>query len=187
MRRERNLLNNVFEIARKEWRWLRSNPFVGVRRPKDAKPRTRIASDDEITKLLEHASPALARAIVFALETGMRAGEIGSQPEIRGRVAYLTDTKNGESRAVPLSSKAVEVWGDGIPLTGPSISVLFPQVCQKAGIKGLTFHDLRHSACTNLAEKLTMLELCRMMGWKDPRHAMIYYNKTIGDIADKLD
>jgi hypothetical protein len=28
VRRERNLLNNVFEIARKEWKWLAKNPFV---------------------------------------------------------------------------------------------------------------------------------------------------------------
>jgi hypothetical protein len=30
VRRERNLLNNVFEIARKEWKWLGKNPFEGV-------------------------------------------------------------------------------------------------------------------------------------------------------------
>jgi hypothetical protein len=53
VRRERNLLNNVFEIARKEWKWLGKNPFEGVRRPKDGKPRNRIATAAEIDRLTE--------------------------------------------------------------------------------------------------------------------------------------
>jgi integrase len=187
VRRERNLLNNVFEIARKEWRWLRANPFTGVRRPKDGRARTRLASDEEITKLLAAASPALGRAITLALESGMRAGEIAGLTDVRGKVAYLADTKNGEAREVPLSLKAVEAWGGGIELSAGSISALFARLCADLGIEGLTFHDLRHSACTRLADKLTMLELCKMMGWRDPRHAMIYYNKPTGDIAARLD
>jgi integrase len=186
VRRERNLLNNVFEIAIKEFRWLRKNPFTGVRRPKDGKPRNRLATDGELKKLHENASPTMSRVITIAVETGMRAGEIASQPKIHGRVAYLTDTKNGTAREIPLSAKAAEAWGGGIELTAGSISGLFARLCKDAGITGLTFHDLRHVACTRLAEKLTVLELCAMMGWKDPRHAMIYYNKTTADIAGKL-
>lgn len=187
VRRERNLLNNAFEIARKEWRWLNANPFAGVRRPKDGRARDRLATDAEIAKLTELASPSMKRVIAFALETGMRAGEIASQPQIRGRVAYLADTKNGEAREVPLSTKAIEAWQDGITISAGSISALFARLCDEAGIEGLTFHDLRHCACTRLAEKLTMLELCAMMGWRDPRHATVYYNKPTGDIAAKLD
>lgn len=185
VRRERNLLNNAFEIARKEWRWLRKNPFEGVRRPKDGKARTRLATPAELKKLTEAASPALSRAITFAVETGMRAGEI-VRAEVRGNVAYLQDTKNGTAREVPLSSRAIEAWGDGVTLTSGSISALFAQLCQSCEIKGLTFHDLRHRACTTLAKKLDLMELCKMMGWKDPRHALIYYNETAGDIAKRL-
>jgi integrase len=186
VRRERNLLNNAFEIARKEWRWLRKNPFEGVRRPKDGKARTRLATPAEIEKLLEAASPALARVITFAVETGMRAGEI-PRAEVRGNVAYLTDSKNGTAREVPLSSRAIEAWGDGITLTSGSISALFSQLCAATKIEGLTFHDLRHRACTTLAKKLDLMELCKMMGWKDPRHATIYYNEPTANIAARLD
>lgn len=187
VRRERNLLNNVFEIARKEWRWLSINPFVGVRRPRDARPRTRIATDDEITKLTGAASPALARVIIFALETGMRAGEIGSRPEIRGRVAYLADTKNGEAREVPLSARALEAWGSGIELSTGSISALFARLCKEIGLQGLTFHDLRATAITRLARKLDALQLAKMIGHKNPKMLMIYYRETAADIAQRLD
>jgi integrase len=186
VRRERNLLNNVFEIARKEWRWLGKNPFEGVRRPKDGRPRTRIASQEEIDKLLAQASPAMARAITFALETGMRAGEIAALREVRGSVAFLLDTKNGEARAVPLSSRAIEVWQDGIPLSAGSISGLFARLCEDAGIEGLTFHDLRATAITRLAQKLDVLQLAKMIGHKNPKMLMVYYRESAEDIARKL-
>jgi integrase len=186
VRRERNLLNNVFEIARKEWRWLGKNPFEGVRRPKDGRPRTRIASQEEIDKLLAQASPAMARAITFALETGMRAGEIAALREVRGSVAFLLDTKNGEARAVPLSSRAIEVWQDGIPLSAGSISGLFARLCEDVGIEGLTFHDLRATAITRLAQKLDVLQLAKMIGHKNPKMLMVYYRESAEDIARKL-
>lgn len=116
----------------------------------------------------------------------MRAGEIASKPSVAGRVAYLQDTKNGEFREVPLSLNAVEALSEPINLTSGSISAMFARLCDDLEIKNLTFHDLRHTACTRLAKKLTLLELCKMMGWKDPRHALIYYNEGAASIAEKL-
>lgn len=184
VRRERNLLNNVFEIARKEWKWLTKNPFLGVRRPKDGKSRTRLATDAEIELLLAGASADLSRAISIALETGMRASEIASKPKITGRVAVLLDSKNGESREVPMSAAAAKLFPVG--LTTGSISALFARACKDAKIEGLTFHDLRHHAATRLAKTLSLFDLCKVMGWKDPRHALLYYNATAADIAEKL-
>lgn len=186
VRRERNLLNNVFEIARKEWHWVSKNPFEGIRRPKSGRSRSRVATQEELNRLTEAASDSLRRAIVVAVETGMRAGEIASRPTIAGRVAYLADTKNGEFREVPLSLNAVEALSEPINLTSGSISAMFARLCDDLEIKNLTFHDLRHTACTRLAKKLTLLELCKMMGWKDPRHALIYYNEGAASIAEKL-
>jgi integrase len=184
VRRERNLLNNVLEIARKEWKWLSKNPFEGVRRPKDGKPRKRIASPAEIAKLTA-LNGQLSRAITVALESGMRAGEI-PKAQVKGRVAFLADTKNGEVREVPLSAKAVEAFGDGVELTAGSISALFARRCDDLGIEGLTFHDLRATAATRLSKVLNPLELAKMFGWKDLKQAMVYYRETAEQIADKL-
>lgn len=186
VRRERNLLNNVFNIAVKEWKWLTKNPFVGVRRPKGGKSRDRLATPEEIKILTEAASENLSRVITFALETGMRASEIAGLKLVSGNVAVISDSKNNEGRQVPLSPKALEVWQGGFNLTAGSISGLFARLCKDQKVKGLTFHDLRHTACTRLAKKLDLLQLCKMMGWKDPRHALIYYNESAEDIAKKL-
>lgn len=184
VRRERNLLNNVFNTAIR-WRWLKVNPFKGIPRPQDGRHRQRIASAAEQKKLLK-GEDDLSRVIVIGLETGMRASEIASNPQITGKVARLMDSKNGEEREVPLSDRALEAWREPISLTAGSISTLFARRCEAEKIEGLTFHDLRHTACTALAKKLTLFELCRMMGWKDPRHALRYYNETASEIAKKL-
>jgi integrase len=187
VRRERNLLNNVFEIARKEWKWLDRNPFEGVRRPKDGKPRKRIAAPAELKTLEGAASENMRRVIVWAVETGMRASEIAACQEVKGHVAFVVDSKNGESREVPLSARALEVWSDeGFGLTAGSISASFAKLTEECAIKGLTFHDLRATACTRLAKKINPLQLAKMMGWKDLKQAMIYYRESTDDIAKLL-
>lgn len=187
VRRERNLLNNVFQIAVKEWRWLRKNPFDGVRRPRDSRPKTRVATQAEIDQILTESSPQLRRAVIIALETGMRASEIASKPRINGRVAYLVDTKNGEAREVPLSPNAIEAFREGVNLTAGSISGLFVRLTAELGFGDLTFHCLRRTAATRLSAKLTPWELCAMFGWKDPRIPMKHYYSTNAEgIADKL-
>ncbi len=182
VRRERNLLNNVFEIARKEWKWIAKNPFVGVRRPKDGKPRKRIATPEEI-KRLTTAGGELTKAIIISLESGMRAGEI-PMAKVMGRVAHLSDTKNGEVREVPLSQLAVDQFP--IKITAWSISELFGRRCEALGIHGLTFHDLRATAATRLSKVLNPLQLARMFGWKDLKQAMTYYRENADDVAKLL-
>jgi len=187
VRRERNILSNAFQIAMDEWKWLQKNPFKGVRRTKEGKPRTRIATDEEISTLLAAATPNLSRAISAALETGMRAGEIASRPEIRGRIAFLVDSKNGEAREVPLSAKALEVFMEGITLTAGSISTEFAQLTKACGIKGLRFHDLRRTAITRIAKKLNAFELSKMVGHKDLKMTLnVYYKQDTEETARKL-
>lgn len=188
VRREWNLLSNVCAIAVREWRLLQSNPFKDLARPKSSQPRNRIATDEELDMLTKSASVNMRRVIMFAVETGMRAGEIASlKPEdIRGAVATLNDTKNGTSREVPLSKGALEQLPAPFGLTAESISALFAQLCKRCEIEGLTFHDLRHLAATRLSKKLNTLQLCRMFGWKDPKQAMTYYNETAAEVAEKL-
>lgn len=189
VRRERNLLNNVFEIGRKEWKWLSKNPFEGVRRPKDGKPRDRLASPEEQEILIKESSPDLSRAIIVALETAMRAGDIASKPAIKGHVAKLPDSKNGEGREVPLSAKAKKAFEEGIDLTAGSISAMFAKLCKtrQPPIKGLTFHDLKHTAMTRLSKKLNPWDLCKMTGNKDIKLVLrVYYKMDPEEVAKKL-
>lgn len=195
--REKNLLSSACRVARIEWGWLKKNPFTGVDMPKENPHRTRIMLDHEWDALIKAAiTPIYAkviRAMEFAVETGMRAGEIVSleKSDIKGAVAVLAMTKNGESREVPLSAKALKIISESTdsPLFGfnsKTLDIHWRNLKKIAGVDGLTFHDLRHTAATRLSKKLNLLQLCKMFGWRDPKHALIYYNETAEDIAKKL-
>lgn len=212
VRREMTLLSSVFEQARREWRWITSNPVREVKRPKNRPPRDRRISLKEEQLLLdglgyvEGAAPVsksqeVAYAFLIALETAMRQGEIlglvKPHVHIAGRYAELTKTKNGDARKVPLSTRAmqllqvlVDAAGERRELftvTSRSADALFRKIRDRVKVQGLTFHDTRHEATTRLARKLDVLDLARMTGHRDPRSLMIYYNATATEVASRLD
>lgn len=115
------------------------------------------------------------------------------------RYLTLLDTKNGSRRDVPLPRQAVkllriieEYQADekGVKVFSKkpnSANTLFARVVKRAGIENLRFHDTKHERLTRLARKFDVLDLARMVGHKDPRSLMIYYNATAEEIAARLD
>jgi len=102
--------------------------------------------------------------------------------------------KNGDEREVPLSKEAVRLLQCMRPFKDPVFrltdevrDVLFREARDRAGIVGLTFHDTRHEATTRLARKLDVLDLARMLGHRDVKSLLIYYNATAQEIAGRLD
>jgi len=72
--------------------------------------------------------------------------------------------------------------------TAGSIDTHFRNAKGRAGLSGFTFHDSRHTAATWIGRsgKLQLVELCRMFGWSNPRMAMVYFNATAEDMANRL-
>lgn len=198
--REMGLLSSVLTRARREWGLIEKNPLSDVVRPRPPEPRDRRVTQDEIDALLEHGGGDLGKttgravhAFLFAIETAMRAGEILAlrNADIDGPVARLTQTKNGRSRDVPLSSEALRLWGqlpgDGFELDAGVLDTTFRRVRDRAEIKDLHFHDSRHEAITRLADRVDVLDLARMVGHTDLNQLRTYYNKSAADIAKLLD
>lgn len=187
------LLSHLFNVARKEWGMEGlQNPVSLVRRPKRPRGRDRRVLPGEEERLLATASPVLRRAIILALETGMRQSEIAglTAPDIdlRARVVRLVDTKNGESRRVPLSAKAVEALREGpIRLTANSLSHAFADLCKAVGIVGLRFHDLRREATSRFFERgLSAMEVAAITGHKTWVMLRLYTALNPEDLAKKL-
>lgn len=211
VRREWSLLSNVFSVAMNEWKWLAQHPMKGVKRPAPAQPRTRRVDDDEISRLslalgyeggtADTETARVALAMLFSLETAMRAGEIvgltDKDVDTSKRVAHLPKTKNGNSRDVPLSKRAVEVIGclpeaePGAPLfglKGASLDSLFRKAKSRALIEDLHFHDIRREALTRMASKVSVMDLAKISGHKDLRILLaVYYAPTMSDISKQLD
>lgn len=211
VRREMVLLRSVFERARREWGWCATNPLTGVHYPAHGAPRTRRIADAELEALLlacgwgdgelaEYATQRVGVALLWAIETGMRAGEIvglrWQDIDAAGRTARLPQTKNGTARAVPLSKAALALLPclpAGEPddlafwLSSATLDALFRRARIKAGITDLHFHDARHEAITRLARRLDVLDLARMVGHRDLKSLQVYYNATPAEIAARLD
>jgi len=132
--RELDILSAVLNHARREWGIHVENPIPYVKRPDKARSRERRLSALEESYLLAALTggertdngtfskgarnPWLLPLVQFALETAMRRGELLSlqweNVELKQRTAYLPDTKNGDARTVPLSTRAVAIL-KGLP------------------------------------------------------------------------
>lgn len=202
--REMTLLRSVLAIAQREWGLLDRHPMDGVRRPSAPPARDRLPTDAELEALalsagedLRNATARAFHAFRFAMETGMRAGEIcgltWGAVDVERRTAHLPRTKNGTARDVPLSSEAVRLLQALPPartcfgLSSRQLDALWRKLRDRAGVEALTFHDSRHAAITRLAQKLDVMALARMVGHRDIRQLMTYYNEAAEDLAKRLD
>ena len=164
---ELGLMSHAFSIAMKEWEWVTDNPVIRVRKERVNNKLERWLTLNEEKKLLI-ASPLWLREIItFAIQTGLRQGEIlrlkWSQINFERKTLLITEQKNRSVDTLPLSATAFNVLrrkepGDPDELVfvnrfGKSIgsSVLiraFHLAEGKAGIPRLRFHDLRHTFAT---------------------------------------
>lgn len=194
------LLSHLFEMARKEWGMEGLvNPVQQVKLPKIRNSRERRVTDDEIELLINTTKSTLLPAIIrLAVETAMRRGEIveldWKHVDLAKRVAHLPITKNGSTRDVPLSTKAIAVL-QGLPrnisgvvfnIRWDAVTQAFARACERAGLADLRFHDLRHEATSRLADLLQLHELMKVTGHKDTRMLARYYHPRAEDLAKKL-
>jgi integrase len=203
--RDLNLLGHLIEMARKEWGApLSTNPVRCIRRPKSNPARERRLLPSEEAALLASADRGkggfLRSVIVIALETGMRRGEIvgldWQHVNLEQRRVHLTATKNGSSRGVPLSRKAIatlealpERSGPVFPgVTAEAVKRAFQNACKRANLEDLHFHDLRHEATSRFFEKgLSVMEVATITGHKSLSMLQRYTHLDAGKLASRLD
>ena len=166
--------------------------------------RNRRLESGEFERLEEAAkqtkNPHIWPIIVFAIQTGMRRGEIlglrWEHVDLDRRIAFLPLTKNGSSREVPLSTKAVQVLTaqrqrndaqSPFPVTPNGFRLAWERLRCRAGLSDLHFHDLRHEAISRFFELgLNIPEVAVISGHKDPRMLFRYTHLTASDLVDRL-
>lgn len=210
--RELALLSHLFNVARIDWGWssfIKNNPVSLIRKPKPNRSRDFKISEEEL-QLILHKIPEghPTRTIVqLAYHTAMRRGEImnmaWSEIDWSNRVIFLPITKNGEARYCPLSSAALKVlneWAENCKITPAkesdekvfnvhpdTVSHMFAEACEITGLKGLRFHDLRHTATTNLIKRgLSIMEASQITGHKSFEMLKRYTHLAAVDLVEKL-
>ena len=203
--RELAYVSSIINHARREWGVNISNPVLMIKKPVGPQGRSRVLDDVETTRLINALKPTGRKSIwmqplvQLALETAMRRGELlglrWDHIDMLRRTAYLELTKNGESRIVPLSTKAIEVLqnmprsidGRVFPINHAAVSANFDRARRRAEIEGIRFHDLRRTAITMLAHKLpNLVELSAVSGHKSLAMLKRYYHPNAEQLAEKL-
>lgn len=178
--RELGLLSSALNRARLDWDWEIPNPAQGMRE-REPEGRKVYLTRDQFDALLVRASgqkraPYLADLIVVAVMTGCRKGELlgleWSRVDFVANVIRLrdADTKAGKSRLVPINEAAkgalqrrlqfrekhcpeaafVFCASDGKRMVAVKSS--YRAACEASGLRGVRFHDLRHTCGSWLAQ-----------------------------------
>jgi len=203
VRRDMALLSDLYRVARSEW-GLEGlhNPCADIWCPPPGRPRVRRLEAHEERALRQTARTEVQEAYLdLALETGMRRGEllamVWSRVDLQNRVVYVPDSKNGSSREVPLSKRAIAALrsfprhldGNVWPWNGEGADSMWVRWKHRAGIVGLTFHDLRHEATSRLVEsgRFSLTQVAAITGHKDLRMLQVYANHRASDLARAMD
>jgi len=203
VRKEMSLLKRMIDYAMQEWNihLPKGNPFDKLSLPPKGKARERrlISGEFEIIKREAEVYGGYIGVIFqLAVETAMRRGEIinlcWKHINLEKRTAFLPETKNGSSRTVPLSLRAIQLFSGlertdekVFPINGDSVGKAFRRVTDRAGIEDLRFHDLRHEATSRLFEKgLQLMEVSAITGHKDLAMLKRYTHLDAEKLALKL-
>jgi len=200
VRRELVILGHCLSLAINEWGIpLKENPILKVNIPRESQPRERRVSNGELKRLLSNCKhTALRLSIELALETGMRRSELlnikWQDVDLDRGLMHIPLTKNGSSRTIPLTPRAVELlscYGGSscsvIPISANALRLAWERLCRRCGMIDLRFHDLRHESVSRFFEMgLTIAEVQLISGHKDVRMLMRYTHLKPEAIRDKL-
>ena len=198
------LIRHCLKIAMSEWGLMLSvNPVDQIKKLPSPKARERRLNDGEYERL-ETASKLTKNThiwpiVIFAIETGMRRGEIlgltWDNIDLKRRTAFLPLTKIGSSREVPLSIKAVCVLqqqrtrtgSSPFPVNSNAFRLAWDRLRSRADLNDLRFHDLRHEAISRFFEMgLTVAEVALISGHKDVKMLFRYTHMRVDSVVSKL-
>ena len=204
-------LSVCFTFAIQDLAWIETNPVLKVRKPSIDNDRVRFLGKEETQKLLAACKVSRYKSlyciVIIALSTGARQGEIMNlrwkDIDFNHKVMRLEETKNGERRTVPLSALALVEIQNLKKDRRIDTTFLFPRadghkpfdikkhwiraVCQ-AELDDFRFHDLRHTAASNLAMSgASLLAIADILGHKQLKMVKRYAHLTKQHTAEVLE
>jgi integrase len=126
----------------------------------------KIWDDEQVARFLEVAPPYLRLAMLLAINTGQRQGDLLRLPwsAYDGKYIKLRQRKTGAYVPIPVAdalkaaldaalrrSPIILTNSEGKPWSESGFQGAWGKATMRAGIRGLTFHDLRGTAVVTLA------------------------------------
>lgn len=206
--RELSMLSKAFNLAVREWEWVKENPVSKVSKDKENNERDRWLSSGEEENLLKESPQWLKEIILFDLHTGLRQNEVLSltwdRVTLLRKVIVIQETKNGKPRTIPLNQTALNILvekskvinlktglvfpnGKGKKIIYNVLIVPFNKAKQKAKIEDFCFHDMRHTFATRLTQRgYDIYKISKLLGHKDIRMTQRYAHHCPESLRDGI-
>ncbi len=148
--------------------------------------KTRFLTEDERTRLLAACKASswvgLYPLVLLAISTGARKGELlglrWADIDLAHKVAHVGRSKNGDPKVLPIIPSVAELLearkgkpgalvfaSSRVPSKAYSFEPCWDEALKAAKIRGVTFHTLRHSCASFLAQNgATLLEIADLLG-----------------------
>lgn len=118
----------------------------------------------------------------------------GDDLDLVRSLARIRPGKTGVGRTIPLTPRASAVlrpWCVGaerlFDIHPDTVTKQFARLCRRAGVEGLRWHDLRHTAITRLSERgLDALEVALISGHRDLAMLLRYSHLSAAKLAGRL-
>ncbi|CAN1594368.1 XerC Integrase [Candidatus Pelagibacterales bacterium] len=182
---------------------LNKNPLKFIKRLKESQFVGQIIELHEEVLLLKHAEFSklywLKTAIILGIDCGLRRGEIlklkAEDINFKNNTAVLRDTKNGETREIGLSQRAIqEIKKLPITIDGKlfpckrldTFTFYYNQLKKWSGVKK-RFHDTRHTfASRSTTSGWSITEIAAQGGWKQLQVLKRYTHIKAEYLAKKM-
>ncbi len=209
--RELSTLRNIINLAKRWKKYYGENPVSVSGLLTEDNQRDRILSFEEEERLLAHSADHLKPILITALNTGMRRGEMLSlkwnNVDFDNNIFIITaiNNKSKKIKRVPINSllrkmllelkvenqkksEFVFLNDDDNPVK--DIKTAFLNACMRAGISGLRFHDLRHTAGTRMSESgVGIVAISKILGHSSVELTMKRYlhpEDSLREAVEKL-
>ena len=193
--RSLSVLRHLFNLAKRWKKFFGENPVSVAGLLEENSLMERILSPEEQKRLIESSISYLRPIIITALNTGMRRGEIlglkWSEVDLDTGLITVsqTNSKSKKQRKIYINSvlrkqlaelKLKSGGNEFVFLSdkGKSLKEIkngFDAACRRAGIEGLRFHDIRHTAATRMIESgASIVAVSKILGHSDIKTTMRY-------------
>jgi integrase len=182
---------------------LNKNPLKFIKRLKESQFVGQVIEPHEEALLLKHAEFSklywLKVAIILGIDCGLRRGEIlklkAEDINFKNNTAVLKDTKNGETREIGVSSRAIQelkklpvsIDGKLFPCKrSDTFTFYYKQLKRWSGVKK-RFHDTRHTfASRSTTSGWSITEIAAQGGWKQLQVLKRYTHIKAEYLAKKM-
>jgi len=203
--RELMCLSAIFREAVKR-DYVDRNPVRGVKQMAEQNQMLRYLSDEEEAALLKVCNTGLRPVVICALHTGMRREEILSMTwesvDLDERLVCVRFSKSKKKRFIPINEELLELL-KSLPrlkdcpyvFANPETrdrwcdqKVAWAYAVRKSKVKGIRFHDLRHTFASRLMQRGVPLKAVQeLLGHGSIVMTMRYAHLAPGDLRHAVE